>query len=60
MPGIASLTGSNLSEENVNIQLSDGGHFENLALYELIRRELDIIVLSDGAADAEFNFGDSC
>ncbi|MDH5381849.1 MAG: patatin-like phospholipase family protein, partial [Cyclobacteriaceae bacterium] len=47
-----------LSEEKTNIQLSDGGHFENLALYELIRRKLNIIVLSDGGADPHFNFDD--
>ena len=40
------------------VQLSDGGHFENLALYELIRRQAGLIVLCDGAADPEFKFED--
>ena len=37
--------------------LSDGGYFENLAGYELIRRRLPRIILCDGTADAEYEFG---
>lgn len=40
------------------IMLSDGGHFENLGLYELIRRKADVILVSDGGADPGFNFDD--
>jgi hypothetical protein len=40
------------------IQLSDGGHFENLGLYELIRRRLKLIVVSDAGADPDFSFSD--
>ena len=40
------------------VQLSDGGHFENLALYELIRRRVKLIIVADAAADPEFKFGD--
>jgi len=40
------------------VQLSDGGHFENLAAYELIRRRCKLIVLSDAAADPDFGFAD--
>lgn len=58
-PGLSSeISRRGLSETNKNIQLSDGGHFENLALYELIRRKLKLIVLSDGGADPKFNFDD--
>lgn len=58
-PGISSeILRRGLSETDKNIQLSDGGHFENLALYELIRRKLSLIVLSDGGADPKFNFDD--
>lgn len=46
------------TEKDTRILLSDGGHFENLAIYELIRRKLDLIVLSDGGADPGFNFDD--
>jgi hypothetical protein len=59
IPGISSeLVSSSLSETRRNIQLSDGGHFENLAIYELLRRRLDVIVISDGGADPGFNFDD--
>ena len=59
VPGLTSeLSRTGLTQTRLNIQLSDGGHFENLALYELIRRKLSLIVLSDGGADAGFNFDD--
>lgn len=47
-----------LTENSANVLLSDGGHFENLALYELLRRKVKFIVLSDGGADPQFNFDD--
>lgn len=37
------------------IELTDGGHFENLGLYELVRRRLPIIVLVDGEADPQIS-----
>lgn len=37
--------------------LSDGGHFENLAGYELVRRRLPMIVLVDAEEDVDFAFG---
>jgi patatin-like phospholipase len=40
------------------LQLTDGGHFENLGIYELIRRKMKIIIVSDGANDGNFTFGD--
>jgi hypothetical protein len=40
------------------LMLSDGGHFENLALYEMIRRRLKLVVVLDGGADPDFNFAD--
>lgn len=33
------------------IELTDGGHFENLAMYELVRRKLNLIIVIDGEAD---------
>jgi len=33
------------------LELSDGGHFENLGLYELIRRKLDLILVVDAEKD---------
>lgn len=36
--------------------LSDGGHFDNSAVYELIRRRLPLIIACDAGADADFSF----
>jgi hypothetical protein len=40
------------------VHLSDGAHFENLALYELVRRHCRYIIVSDCGADAEVTFDD--
>lgn len=40
------------------INVTDGGHFENLALYEMVLRRCRFILLSDGAADESFKFGE--
>lgn len=40
------------------VYLTDGGHFENLALYEMVLRRCHIIVASDAAEDAAYRFGD--
>jgi hypothetical protein len=40
------------------IQLSDGGHFENLGLYEMVLRRCRCIVLVDAGADRLFQFED--
>jgi len=40
------------------VYLSDGGHFENLAVYELLRRRCRLIVACDGDADQAYAFGD--
>ena len=56
-PGISSgLIFGNLTENSPIIDLTDGGHFENLGLYELFRRKLKYIVVCDGSADSNFNF----
>ncbi len=52
------ILGRGLSEKHKHIHLSDGGHFENLGLYELIRRKCDYILISDVSADPDFKFGD--
>jgi len=38
--------------------LSDGGHFENTACYELIRRRVPFIICSDAGQDPTYQFGD--
>jgi S1-C subfamily serine protease len=40
------------------IYLSDGGHFENLGLYEMIRRRCRMILAIDAGCDPEFRFED--
>ena len=58
-PGCSELfLRKNLDENSRMVQLSDGGHFENLGLYELIRRRLKLIIVCDGAAHPSFGFDD--
>jgi hypothetical protein len=40
------------------VYLSDGGHFENLGIYEMVRRRCRYIVVSDAGCDAQFTFED--
>lgn len=40
------------------VQVSDGGHIENLGVYELLRRKVKTIIVIDSGQDAEFNFSD--
>ncbi|HEX5754619.1 MAG TPA: patatin-like phospholipase family protein [Archangium sp.] len=41
-----------------DVLLSDGGHFENLALYELVRRHCRFILVSDCGTDSGTTFDD--
>lgn len=47
---------SNLSAETPYVNLSDGGHIENLGIYELIRRECRLIIASDSEEDLSLTF----
>ncbi len=38
------------------LMISDGGHFENLAAYELVRRKCRVIIISDAEADPDMHF----
>lgn len=40
------------------VYLSDGGHFENLGIYELVRRRCRYIVACDAGEDPDMEFGD--
>jgi hypothetical protein len=40
------------------VYLSDGGHFENLGLYEMVRRRCRFIIAVDAGCDPEFHFED--
>jgi hypothetical protein len=58
-PGLSGgVFGGGLREDSALIALSDGGHFENLAMYELIRRRVRCIVVCDGGQDNDFTFSD--
>jgi hypothetical protein len=46
------------NDEARYIYLSDGGHFENLALYELVKRRCKYIVACDADCDNNYAFGD--
>jgi len=52
------MLGSGLHEKRRNIHLSDGGHFENLGLYELIKRRCRYIIVCDATADPNYQFSD--
>jgi hypothetical protein len=40
------------------VYLSDGGHFENLALYEMVARRCRNILVLDGGCDPDFSYED--
>ena len=46
------------TDERKYVYLSDGGHFENLGLYEMVRRRCRLIVVSDAGCDPNFGFED--
>src|SRR5262249_42923998 len=43
-------------EESGYVYLSDGGHFENLGVYELVRRHCRYIIVSDADEDGKYGF----
>jgi Patatin-like phospholipase len=58
-PGlIHGLLGRALDETKPFVELGDGGDFENLGLYELVRRQADLIVACDATADPQLTFSD--
>ncbi len=49
------LTGR-LFEDTDLVYLTDGGHIENLGIYELLRRKCELIVVVDGEEDRDMRF----
>ncbi|MEK8016138.1 MAG: patatin-like phospholipase family protein, partial [Candidatus Parabeggiatoa sp.] len=45
-------------EDNSLLNLSDGGHHENLGIYPLLKRRCRLIIISDAAADPKFKMDD--
>lgn len=46
------------TDEDQWVYLSDGGHFENLGLYEMVLRRCKRIIVVDGSCDPSFNMED--
>jgi hypothetical protein len=49
---------SKIGTKNSKLNISDGGHIENLAVYELLRRRCRLILAVDAGADPESTFAD--
>jgi hypothetical protein len=48
-----------LTSENERwVYVSDGGHFDNLGVYEMVRRRCRVIVVSDAGYDPDYTFDD--
>ncbi|WP_340159987.1 patatin-like phospholipase family protein [uncultured Hoeflea sp.] len=56
--GYYSATGKGYAENSKFSELSDGGHFENLGLYELVRRRCRLIIICDGGQDNSASYSD--
>jgi len=50
------MLGVAMSEREAWVNLSDGGHIENTAVYELLRRRCKFIISVDGEADPQSTF----
>jgi hypothetical protein len=46
------------TDANPYVYLSDGGHFENLGLYEMVARRCQYAVVSDAGCDGSYSFED--
>ncbi len=44
--------------KRARVSISDGGHIENLAVYELLRRRCRLIIAVDASADPDYTFSD--
>ncbi len=49
---------SRIDAESLFVNVSDGGHLENLGIYELLRRRCRLIIASDAGADPHHDFSD--
>jgi Patatin-like phospholipase len=46
------------TDDRPYVYLSDGGHFENLGIYEMVRRRCRFIISVDAGADPDYGFED--
>jgi hypothetical protein len=52
IPGLAyGVFRAGYSSDSKFVELTDGGHFDNLGIYELVRRRVDVIVVLDSEED---------
>jgi hypothetical protein len=52
------MSGGTYGQRGTRWLLSDGGHFENTGVYELLRRRAALIVCADNGADPDYAFHD--
>lgn len=52
------MLGIGLDENRRHVHLSDGGGFENLGIYELIRRRVRYLIVTDAGADPQTTLSD--
>ena len=58
-PGLRQgLLGTGLHVRAGYIELTDGGHYDNTGIYELVRRKVPRIILSLASADPDYGFDD--
>jgi hypothetical protein len=55
---LAQETFGQTTDDKPWVYLSDGGHFENLGLYEMVRRRCRLIVAIDAGCDPDFQLED--
>lgn len=44
------------NDNSAYVYLSDGGHFDNMGLYELVKRRCGLIIVCDAEADPKYGF----
>jgi hypothetical protein len=57
LPSLVKELFGTADDESSFVDVSDGGHFENLGIYELVRRRCRLIIASDAECDPELTFG---
>jgi hypothetical protein len=59
VPGLRQgLLGRGLHERAQFLELTDGGHFDNTGVYELVRRRTKLIIVSEAGQDSDFSMDD--
>jgi hypothetical protein len=56
LPALLSELLGNANDQTSFVSLSDGGKFDNLGLYELVRRRCQYIILCDAEEDGDYSF----